>query len=114
MRNSWEEKVFSDLDVNKSKTTRLEYETEKIPYVMEYLPDFILCFGGGHKRYIEAKGWLRTEDKAKMRKVKRQNPNIDLRIIFQSNNKKYIRWAEVNKIPWAVGVVPKEWFKLNG
>jgi hypothetical protein len=44
--------------------------------------------------------------------VKKLNPNIDLRILFYSLNKKNIKWAEKNGIRYAISKIPKEW--LNG
>lgn len=87
-----------------------EYETEKITYTLNYLPDFIIRLFDGRTIYIEAKGWLRPEDKTKLLAVKRDHPDKDIRIIFQSKNKKQERWAERHKFIYAIGSAPKEWF----
>jgi predicted nuclease of restriction endonuclease-like RecB superfamily len=86
------------------------YESEKIPYVIasHYIPDFILSTPFGSV-YIECKGYLRPEDKRKLCAVKRQHPEMDIRILFYSLNKKYIKWAEKTGFRWAVGRIPKEW-----
>jgi hypothetical protein len=61
------------------------------------------------KIYVECKGYLRPEDKAKLVAVKRQYPNVDLRILFYALNKSYTKWADRNGFRWAVGKLPKEW-----
>ena len=97
---------------------RIEYETERIPYVIEktYVPDFIVTLSSGHKIYIEYKGYLRKDDERKLLNVKRQHPDIDLRIIFQKDNKmpgrqlRYSTWARKHEFDYAIGVIPEEWF----
>lgn len=44
--------------------------------------------------------------------VKRQHPELDIRIVFYGPNKKYARWAEKNGFKYAFENIPKEW--LNG
>jgi hypothetical protein len=60
--------------------------------------------------YVECKGYLRPEHKAKMVAVKKQHPEIDLRILFYASNQKNIRWAEKNGFRYAISKIPKEWF----
>lgn len=74
------------------------------------MPDFILDCKGS-KIYIEAKGHFRPEAMRKMVAVKAMWPNVDIRLVFYSHNKKYIRWAEKHGFPWAVGDIPEEWLK---
>lgn len=107
MRNKFELKVYKSLKKQKVKFT---YETVKIPYVLakHYIPDFILETRLG-KIYLECKGYLRPEDKAKLVAVKRQNPALDIRLLFYASNKRNIRWAEKVGIRYAVAKVPKEW-----
>ena len=108
-RNNFEESVYKKL--RRSKVA-FEYEAERVKYTIAsvYVPDFVIIREDNTKLYIETKGYLRPEDKRKLVAVKKCNPEIDLRILFQVHNLKYIRWAERNKIPWAVGKIPKEWF----
>ena len=89
-----------------------KYESERIPYILarHYIPDFILDTPLG-KIYVECKGYLRPEDKSKMKAVKKFNPHMDLRILFYAPNKSNIRWAEKNQIRWAVSRIPKEWLE---
>ena len=109
-KNKFEQKLFSELKRSKVK---FEYETEKIPYVLarHYIPDFIVTTCTG-KLYIEAKGYLRPEHKAKMVAVRKQHPEKDIRILFYAPNKKNEKWAVKNNFKYAIGSIPKEW--LNG
>ena len=75
-----------------------------------YIPDFILDTPNG-KVYIELKGYLRPEHKAKMVAVKRQHPELDIRILFYARKKEYIRWAEKNGFRYAFEKIPQEWIK---
>lgn len=92
-----------------------EYENTKIPYTLQgkYIPDFYLVKQGF---YIEAKGLLDRESKAKMLAVKRQNPEIEIRMVFMDADKKIPRtkqthgqWAERNGFKYANGKIPQEW-----
>ncbi len=105
MRNKFETKIYQQL---KKAKVEFKYESEKIPYVLNYIPDFIVHTVKG-KVYIECKGYLRPEHKTKMAAVKRQHPEIDLRILFYAPNKKNIKWAEKNGIKYAISLIPKEW-----
>lgn len=97
----------------------MEYEPGDpiIRYVVpaRYIPDFVLPNG----IFIEAKGWLRPRDRAKMARVKKENPELDIRFVFQRANSKvgkspnslmYWQWAERYGFPWAEGSIPEEWF----
>lgn len=107
LKNKFEQKINRQL-----KRSHLEYryETEKIPYILarHYVPDFVVQTPQG-KLYIECKGYLRPEDKAKLVAVRKFHPEKDLRIIFYSHNRRYIKWAEKVGIPWAIGKIPREW-----
>ena len=87
------------------------YESEKLPYTLyyNYIPDFVISLPSGDKRYIEAKGYFRPEHKAKMAAVKKQHPDLDIRIVFYSRSKTNIRWAEKYGFPYAIGKIPEEW-----
>ena len=88
------------------------YEPEKIPYVLagHYIPDFRILTSTG-RVYIETKGYLRPEHKRKMVAVRRQHPNLDIRILFYSGSDSNIRWAVKNGFRYAVGEIPKEWLE---
>jgi hypothetical protein len=78
-----------------------------------YRPDFILPNG----IIIEAKGRWTGADRRKIKLVKEQHPEIDLRMIFSNSrtrlNKRsrttYGEWCEKHGIPYADETVPEEW-----
>lgn len=80
-----------------------------------YTPDFVLSNG----IWIEAKGYLDGPDRTKLKAIRRQHPQIDLRLVFQRDNvikgtknkTRYSEWAEKNGFKWALKVVPKDWLK---
>jgi len=108
-RNKFEKRINTQLKKSKLKYS---YESERIPYVLarHYIPDFIIHTPLG-TIYVECKGYLRTEDKAKLVAVKRQHPNRDLRILFYRTCPNYIRWAERNGLKWAVSKIPEDWLR---
>lgn len=108
-KNLFEKRI--NLQLKRSKL-KFKYECERIPYVLagHYIPDFIVETING-KIYIECKGYLRPASKAKMVAVRRQHPEIDLRIVFYEKRKSNIRWAEKIGIKWAVGTIPTDWLK---
>lgn len=108
-RNKFETKIEAQLKRSKLKYV---YEGRKIPYVLarHYIPDFIVKTPTGDL-YIECKGYLRPEHKSKMVAVKKQHPNIDLRILFYAFNKKYVKWAEKNGFKYAFETIPSDWLR---
>jgi len=109
VRNKFERKTQLSLRRHKIK---FEYETERIAYVLarHYIPDFIIYTPLG-KVYVECKGYLRPEDRAKLLAVKRQNPGKDIRLLFYEQRKTQIKWAEKNGFKWAVEEIPHEWLE---
>ena len=107
LRNRFEKKI--DLQLRRAKV-QFTYEGEKIAYILarHYIPDFIIITPLG-RVYVEAKGYLRPEHKAKLIAVKKQHPNLDLRILFYADTKKNTKWASKNGFKFAVGTIPKEW-----
>ena len=112
-RSGLEEKVadlFIDLGV------KYEYESTKIPYVIQhnYTPDFVLPNGV----WIECKGYWDSTDRRKIKSVKQQHPEIDLRMVFQSPYNKiskkskttYAKYCENLGIPWTTYTnIPIDW-----
>ena len=93
-----------------------EYETERLSYVIEhrYTPDFKLP----NYKYLEVKGYWDAEDRRKILAVKKDNPDIDLRMVFQSpyntisrkSKTTYAQWCEKLKIPWtSFNNIPLDW-----
>ncbi len=109
-RNRFETKIAKQL---KKAKVHFEYEMERIPYILAryYVPDFVLFTPLG-KVYIELKGYLRPEHKSKMVAVKKMHPEKDIRILFYSRNKSYIKWADKHGFRWAIGIIPEDW--ING
>lgn len=121
LRNPFEVKTFKDLKAILSQDkVQINYESEKIPYTTThvYVPDFVLEWKDGHKVYIETKGYLRREDAEKMIAVKKQHPDLDIRILFEKDNRvsnrhkmRYSTWAEKYGFPYAIKKIPDDWFK---
>jgi len=108
-RNKFEQKI--NLQLKRAKVI-FTYEPEKIPYVLagHYIPDFVLQTPNG-KVYLECKGYFRPEHKRKMVAVRRQHPNLDIRIIFYRGTKQNIRWAEKHSFRYAIEKIPQDWIK---
>ena len=93
-----------------------EYESKKISYVIQhhYTPDFILP----NHVVLECKGYWDAQDRRKIKTIKKDNPAIDLRMVFQAPyntiSKKsmttYAKWCENLDIPWtSFHYIPLDW-----
>jgi len=93
-----------------------EYESTKVPYTIQhnYHPDFILP----NYVHLETKGYWSPEDRRKVLAVKRDNPDLDLRMVFQAPYNKiskkskttYAQWCEKHDIPWSsFHNIPLDW-----
>ena len=112
-RSGLEERVanlLSELDIS------FEYECQKIPYIIEhtYCPDFTLPNGV----ILETKGLWEADDRRKILAVKRDNPQSDIRMVFQSPFNKiskkskttYAKWCDKHDIPWCSYTnIPLKW-----
>lgn len=94
-----------------------EYESTKLDYTVKhiYTPDFLLPNG----IYLETKGYWEAEDRRKIKNVKEQHPEIDLRMVFQNPYNKiskkskttYAKWCDKHEIPWTSFTnIPIDWF----
>jgi len=112
-RSGLEEKV-ADLMVELG--VKYEYESTKVPYQIQhnYTPDFLLPNGV----YLECKGYWEPADRRKIKAVKQQHPDLDLRMVFQSPFNKiskgskttYAKWCERLNIPWtSFANIPLNW-----
>lgn len=112
-RSGLEEKVA---DLLSSLKVKYEYESTKVAYTLKcnYTPDFLLPNG----IYLEVKGRLTTEDRRKMLAVKKDNPELDIRFVFQAPFNKlykgskstYAKWADKYGFPWCTyHSIPIEW-----
>tara|TARA_R100000458_G_scaffold53645_1_gene56111 strand:+ start:200 stop:568 length:369 start_codon:yes stop_codon:yes gene_type:complete len=93
-----------------------EYESTKVPYTIQhnYIPDFVLS----NRVYLETKGHWDAADRRKVLAVKRDNPSLDLRMVFQAPFNKiskkskttYAKWCEKHDIPWcSFHNIPLDW-----
>ena len=121
LKNKKEPKFRSNLEKNIADLltglgVSYEYESEKLSYTIEhnYTPDFVLP----NYTYLEAKGYWSPEDRRKILNVKKSNPEIDLRMVFQSpyntiskkSKTTYAKWCERHDIPWSsYQEIPIEW-----
>ena len=114
MRSHLEEQVADLLD---EMDIEYQYESEKIPYMIEanYIPDFKVG-----DIYFETKGYFPPDQRRKMKAVKESNPDLDIRIIFQSPHNKinkrskttYSMCSEKNGFPWcAYYAIPVNWLR---
>src|SRR4030065_329322 len=113
-RSGLEEKVALDLT---SLGTKFTYEHIKIPYQKKrsvYTPDFQLPNG----IIVETKGRFVAADRSKHLAVREQNPEYDIRFVFERNltlskvsKTTYGMWCDKHGIRWAMKKVPEEWIK---
>ena len=103
-------------DFLSSLKVSFEYESRKLAYVLQcnYTPDFLLPNGV----FLEVKGRLTSEDRRKMIAVKKSNPDLDIRFVFQAPFNKiykgskttYAKWADTHGFPWSsYQSIPIEW-----
>lgn len=121
-RNKFEERTGKFLD---DRAVEFLYEKERLRYTVEgtYLPDFVIRTPGGKTIYIETKGNGRSFDgqsRRKLRAVKEQHPDKDIRIVFYTDGKcgpkrkdgTFMRqsdWATKYGFPYAIKEIPDEW-----
>ena len=110
-----------------------QYEPEKIdwfpapPKTRTYTPDFKVMRKDGSYFFVEFKGYLRPGDKTKMRAVKKQRPEIDIRFVFMNAYKfaskhvrkdgtrqTYAQWAESYGYLWSHKEIPEAWLNEKG
>ena len=112
-RSGLEKKVADLMD---NLGVSYEYESTIVPYVIQhnYTPDFLLPSG----IFLECKGYWDPEDRRKIKAVKTQNPELDLRMVFQTPYNKiskrskttYAMWCDKHDIPWCeFHSIPIEW-----
>ena len=113
-RSRLEERLVRWLELNGYE---FEYETIHLPYTLSatYTPDFVLPNGV----IMEAKGYFKPVDRRKMIAIKKQHPDLDIRLVFQqpyntltkTSKTTYAQWAEKNGFLWAASHdIPLDWF----
>ena len=112
-RSGLEERV-ADLLVDLG--VKYEYESTKVDYVIShiYTPDFVLPNGV----ILECKGYWDAADRRKIKTVKQQHPELDLRMVFQApfntiskkSKTTYAKYCEKLGIPWcSFANIPIKW-----
>tara|TARA_R110000851_G_scaffold176109_2_gene322675 strand:+ start:1507 stop:1917 length:411 start_codon:yes stop_codon:yes gene_type:complete len=115
-RSGFEHKVSAQL---KEAKVPFEYEVTVIPYIKPetkhtYTIDFTLPNG----ILVETKGRWVIEDRKKHLLIKKQHPELDIRIVFMSGKTKirkgskttYGSYCDKHGIEWAEKEIPKAWF----
>lgn len=111
-RSKFEARVASALE---RAGAPFDYESLKLTYTREcvYTPDFILPNG----IVIECKGYWVPSDRTKHLRVRENNPDIDIRFIFQNahntlskkSKTTYAQWCDKHNFKWAHNRIPQEW-----
>jgi len=97
-------------------SVEFKYEAVKVPYVIQhsYTPDFCLPNG----IWLETKGYWDSKDRKKILEVIKQNPDIDLRMVFQApfntiskkSKTTYAQWCDKHGIKWTSwSSIPLKW-----
>jgi len=118
-RSGFEKQVLDRLDRD---GINYLYEPDKLVYSVEryYIPDLLV-----NDIYIELKGYFRQDAQRKMRAVKKQHPDKEIRFVFQNasstiqgakkrkNGSKMTcaEWADLYGFKWANGRIPITWIK---
>lgn len=102
-----------------SQGHKFQYHPDPLYYITEprrckYTPDIVLPNGV----IIEIKGYLRPEDAKKHLLVKSQNPEIDIRFVFENSKKKmtgrklltYADWCNKHGFLFVDKIIPPSWF----
>ena len=118
-RSGFEKRLWEELVEELGDKVEYENPDRRLKYVQPskprtYNPDFTFK---GSSVILEAKGKLTREERSKLLWIKKYNPEADIRLVFQRDNKlskraesiRYTDWARKHGIPCAVGKVPKEW-----
>jgi len=112
-----EARVIEDLN---ERGVSYQYEPDKMAYYVErhYIPD--LAVGN---MIVELKGYLRQDSQRKMKSIKAQYPDLDIRFVFQKASSTIQgakkrkdgskmtcgEWADRQGFVWAEGTIPEEW-----
>ena len=112
--------IYPGSDQLKENKIKFEYETTVIPYIRPetkhtYTIDFTLPNG----ILIETKGRWVIEDRKKHLLIKKQHPELDIRMVFMSGKTKirkgskttYGMFCDKHDILWAEKTIPESWLK---
>jgi hypothetical protein len=107
-KSNWERRyaLYLNFMVKHKHIIDWDYEPKTFTFLgvtkgcVSYKPDFFVKFPNGYEEYIEVKGYEKSSDRTKWKRMKKYHPEINLRIIdktFFKNNGK------------TLGAVIKEW-----
>jgi hypothetical protein len=107
------QEYFKEIGVD-AKYESFKIDWEDIRY-RKYTPDFLLPNG----IIIETKGLFTAEDRRKHLLVKKQNPVLDIRFVFESSKRRiskvskttYAMWCEKHGFLYADKLVPEDWLR---
>lgn len=107
------QEYFKEIGVD-AKYESFKIDWEDIRY-RKYTPDFLLPNG----IIIETKGLFTAEDRRKHLLVKKQNPVLDIRFVFESSKRRiskvskttYGMWCEKHGFLYADKLVPEDWLR---
>jgi hypothetical protein len=114
-RSGLEEDVCKQLE---EMGVSYEYEKMKIKYIKpasehQYTPDIVLDNG----IIVETKGRFLVADRKKHLLIKRQHPELDIRLVFSNSKQKltkgsyttYAQWCEKNGFLYSDKTIPEHW-----
>lgn len=84
------------------------YEPIRLPWIPKlriYVPDFYVKLPNGESFYLEAKGYFDPQARVKMSQIKKQYPDLDIRMFFMNDS---------IKIPPAKTTTYADWAKKTG
>ena len=109
-----------------SKKIGYEYEEHKLKYTKPekphtYTPDFYIYPPSkkGKPLIIESKGRFVTADRQKMKLIKEQYPDLDIRFVFSNSRARiskqskttYGMWCKKHGFQYADKLIPEDWLK---
>lgn len=118
-RSGFEKKVYESIPSNQRGFIKYEPQEPVVTYntPSRYIPDFLLPNG----ILVECKGYFDARARSKMLRVKKQNPNLDIRFLFQRANNKltkspnsltYWQWCDKHGFKYEEGdTMPQSWLE---
>lgn len=120
LKGSFEPTILKELQAKQRKFNyTFEYEPDALEYIIShwYIPDWKIHTANNKIIYIESKGYFTSKDRTKALKTKEQHPDLDIRFIFQKDNKihkasntRYSDWCKKHNFLFSIGIIPEEWF----
>ncbi len=119
VKHGYRSGLEEDIDtILKQRGVDGQYEQHTISYIKPatnhtYTPDFRLPNG----IYVETKGRFVLEDRKKHLLIKQQNPNLDIRFVFQNSKAKIRKGSKTTYADWCIKhgfifadkEIPTEW-----